>query len=272
MVSDESHEPLDLGDLSSVAIEAAERAASVLLTRFRPPAGASLELNYKGPGDIVTDADFAADRAIAEVLEARNAPGNILSEESTTNKGASRLTWLIDPLCGTRPFSTGLPHWGVNVALRVGTALEIGVVALPPSNELLSAVRGRGAFVNGKKLESQEPPGDPRNVGVSFEADGRLLTPAKQALCEVVERLYCFASAAYPMGQVLLGRLHAAVFNEFNVHTAAAVVIARELGIQVTDEAGNDVKWGSDAPSKYLVMAWPRTHEALIDGLRRSGI
>lgn len=132
MSRSDSHEAFDLGELSGIAIEAAERASAILLTRFRPPAGDSLELNYKGPGDIVTDADFAADRAIAEVLESRNAPGNVLSEESSIDKGDSRLTWLIDPLCGTRPFSTGLPHWGVNVALSIGRELEIGVVALPP--------------------------------------------------------------------------------------------------------------------------------------------
>ena len=52
----------------SVATEAAEAAARVLLARFRPPAGASLELHYKGSGDLVTDADLAADRAIAELV------------------------------------------------------------------------------------------------------------------------------------------------------------------------------------------------------------
>lgn len=268
MASGDSHEALDLGALSSIAIEAGERASTILLSRFRPPADTPLELNYKGPGDIVTDADFAADRAIAEVLEKGGAPGNVLSEESSIDKGNGHLIWLIDPLCGTLPFSTGLSHWGVSVALSVGTELEIGVVALPVGKEILSAVRGRGAYVNGEKLESQEPSGEPRNIGVSFEADGRLLSPAKQALSKVVERLYCFASAASPLGQLLQGRLHGAVFNEFNVHTAAAVVIARELGVRVTDEAGHEAVWGSDTSSKYLVFAWPRTHEALIDALR----
>jgi myo-inositol-1(or 4)-monophosphatase len=227
-----------------------------------------LELNYKGPGDVVTDADLAADRAIAEVLESRGAPGNLLSEESSIDKGDNRLTWLIDPLCGTLPFSSGLPHWGVNVALSIGDELEIGVVAMPPGNELLSAVRGQGAYVNGVRLESNEPPGDPRNIAISFDADGRRLTPAKRALSEVFERLYSFASAAYPLGQLLQGRLHGAVFNELNVHTAAAVVIARELGVRVTDENGNEAVWASDTPSKYLVFAWPRTHEALMDAMR----
>ena len=71
----------------------------------------------------------------------------------------------------------------------------------------------------------------------------------------MVERLYCFASATYPIGQVLLGRLHGAVFNELNVHTGAAVVIARELVIRVTDDTGNGLRWGSHSPFKNSVMA-----------------
>jgi len=271
MASRASNKEFDLEELSRVAIEAAESASTALLARFRPPAGSPLELNYKGPGDVVTDADLAADRAIAQVLESRGAPGNVLSEESSIDKGDGRLTWLIDPLCGTLPFSSGLPHWGVNVALSVGDVLEIGVVALPTSNEILSAVRSQGAYVNGVRLAAQEPPGDPRNIAISFDADGRRLTPAKRALSEVFERLYGFASAVYPLGQLLQGRLHGSVFNDLNVHTAASVVIARELGVRVTDEYGNDAVWESNTTSKYLVFAWPRTHGAMMDALRSLG-
>ena len=145
----------------------------------------------------------------------------------------------------------------------------IGVVALPASGELLSAVRGRGAYVNGKKLEAREPPGNPSDVAIAIEGYGSLLTPAERALGEAAGRRYAFASAAYPLGQVLLGRLHGAVFMEVNVHTAAAVVIARELGIRVTDEAGNEVGWPSQEPSGSLVVAWPRAHEALLAAVGR---
>ena len=103
----------------SVGIEAAEAAGRVLLERFRPPVGASLELQYKGPGDLVADADLASDRAITDTLVARGDTGNILSEESCDYRGDSQRTWLIDPLCGTLPFSTGLAQWGVNIALSV---------------------------------------------------------------------------------------------------------------------------------------------------------
>ncbi len=171
------------------------------------------------------------------------------------------MTWLIDPLCGTLPFSTGLPHWGVNIALSIETELEIGVVALPTNIEVLSAVRGRGAYINGKKLEAQEPPGNPRDVAIAIEGDYPLFT-------EAAGRHYVFGSAAYPLAQVLLGRLHGAIFKEVSVHTAASVVIARELGIRVTDEVGNDVEWGSHSPSEWLVIAWPRAHAALLDAVR----
>ena len=96
----------------NVAIDASEAGSRALLGRFRPPIETPLELNYKGPGDVVTDADIASDKAIADVLTRSGVPGNILSEESRTDKGDGQLTWLIDPLCGTLPFSTGLPHWG----------------------------------------------------------------------------------------------------------------------------------------------------------------
>jgi fructose-1,6-bisphosphatase/inositol monophosphatase family enzyme len=65
------------------------------------------------------------------------------------------------------------------------------------------------------------------------------------------------------------------VFNEVNVHTAASVVIARELGIKVSDERGQEVAWSAEPPTEALtgdlpgalIVAWPRIHAALLDAL-----
>ena len=66
----------------------------------------------------------------------------------------------------------------------------------------------------------------------------------------------------------MLGRLHgAAGFEGLSVHTAAGVVIARELGVRTTDEAGDEVIWDPDGAPNGLVIAWPRTHEALMRAL-----
>ena len=269
MTSEERHTdrdvPFDREECLSAAMQAAEVASRTLLARFRPRADAPLDVRYKEPGDPVTDADIAADRAIAELLESRGAPGNILSEESASDRRGGQLTWLIDPLCGTVPFSTGLPHWGVSVALAWGSELEVGVATLPTAGEVLSAVRGRGAFLNGRALDTQEPPGALHDIAVAFEVNSRDFSEAQRTLANAVGRQYQFASAVYSLGQVLLGRLHGAVFGAgLNVPNAAAVVIARELGIRVTDEAGNDAAWGRDGAPTSLLVAWPQTHESLL--------
>ncbi len=264
----QSHGEVDLKALMDVAVEAAKSASETLMARFRPARDESLNLRYKGPGDPITDADLAADRAISEVLRLHDAPGNVLSEESSYDKGDTRLTWLIDPLCGTLPYSTGLAHFGVSIALRIEDRLEMGVVSLPASGEILSAIRGEGAYVNGERLETTEPPGDPLNVGIAIEGETRPFAGPKKALAEAAGRHYTFGSAAYPLGQVLLGRLHGAVFTEVNVHTAGSVVLARELGTRVTDETGKDLNDTPDPASKALIVAWPLVHAALLERMR----
>ena len=252
----------------SVALDASDAASRALLSRFRPPLTNPLELNYKGPSDVVTDADIASDRAIAEVLTSSGVPGDILSEESRTDQGDGRFTWLVDPLCGTLPFSTGLPHWGVCIALSSGTDLLIGVVSLPTTGEIISAVKGRGAFLNGSPIRPQEPPGELSDIGVAIEGNNQRFTDSQRVLQRAPGRTYSFESAAYPIGQVLLGRLHGvAGLKGLSVHSAAGVVIARELGIRVTDEAGDDVIWEPDSAPNGLIFAWPRTHEALLKAL-----
>ena len=259
----------------SVALEASDAASRSLLDRFRPPADSPLKLDYKGPSDVVTDADMASDRAIAEVLSRSGLPGNILSEESNIERDASQFTWLVDPLCGTLPFSTGLPHWGSCIALSSGIDLLLGVVALPTTGEVICAVKGQGAFLNGRPLLSREPPGELRDIGVAVEGNNQRFTESQRILKRAPGRTYAFESAAYTIGQVLLGRLHGvAGLKGLSVHSAAGVVVARELGVRVTDERGEEVLWDPDRTQNGLIVAWPRTHRALmqapIEGLESS--
>ena len=139
------------------------------------------------------------------------------------------------------------------------------MVTLPTTGEVLSAIRGRGALLNGRELDTQEPRGALHDIAVAFEVNSRDFSDGQRTLANAVGREYRFGSAVYALGQVLLGRLHGALFGAgLNVHNAAAVVIARELGIRVTDEAGNDAAWGGDGAPTSLIVAWPRTHESLL--------
>ena len=253
--------------LLRVATEAAVAGSRALMDRFRPPEDAALRVTYKGTADPVTDADVESDRAIAGVLNQSGVPGDILSEESSVDRGDGRLTWLIDPLCGTIPFSTGLPHWGVSVALGDGANFLIGVITLPTTGEVLSAAVRHGAFLNGQPLKAQEPPGALQDVGVVIDVvHTREMTPALHALEGAAGRRFSFGSAVYPIAQMLLGRLHGVVFaSGLSVHTAGGAAIASQLGVRVTDVAGNAPLWNADGTGVgSLVMAWSRTHDALL--------
>ncbi len=191
------------------------------------------------------------------------------------------LTWLIDPLCGTVPYSTGMVHWGVNIALRRRGTLELGVVALPPLGETLAAIRGRGVTRNGRKW-SPAPPyavrpstGSGRTgvrlseVAVGLEIDGgetwKKLMRRGLGWVPLCGQVNTFASAAYPMGMVCLGRLSALViYGVEPVHLAAGAAIALELGLPVTDGRGVAIDWSDDDELPVVVAGWPEIHRQLI--------
>jgi myo-inositol-1(or 4)-monophosphatase len=278
------------------AIAATEAASRTLLSRFRPPAGRTLKRWMKSPGALVTDADLASDRAIAEALRSAAVPGRVLSEESghddrvspkpsgkpgTRGTQAARrpgstahdeLTWLIDPLCGTVPFAAGMDHWGVNIALRRGGSLELGALTVPSLGETLVAARRTGVARNGKRWRPVAPVAALGESTIGLEIDGgsewRRLLRRGLGWVPKCGQINTFASAAYPMAQVCLGRLPAAVFYGIGpVHLAAGACVAMELGCKVTDAGGSEIDWTGDAELAEVVAGWPAVHAQLIEAM-----
>ena len=249
------------------------------MSRFRRPDSAKpLNAYYKSPNALVTDADLASDRAISEALENAGVPGRILSEESeTVLTDDESLTWLVDPLCGTVPYSTGMDHWGVNVALRQDGDLLAASLRLPSLGVGLSASRGGGVLSEGE-IHKGEPftSGSPRErlseSTVGLEIDGpdewrRLLASGLEWIPKV-SQINTFASSAYPMALLCLGRLPAAVFYGIEpVHLAAGAMIASELGVLVTDGAGDPIDWSKDDELAVVVVGWPGIHQQLIKAM-----
>ncbi len=257
------------------ALEAAAAAARVLLDRSEPHERAALKQWMKSPGALVTEADIESDRVISETLKRAGVPGRILSEESRSGRASDELTWLIDPLCGTVPYSTGMQHWGLNIALRRGGTLELAVLALPTLGETLSAVIGKGVKMNGRRWSPRAPGTRLSDVAVGLEVDGgemwkKLL---KRGLGWVPEcgQVNTFASAAYPLGLVCLGRLSAfVIYGGEPVHIAAGAAIALELGLEVTDGKGGPVDWSGDGELPCMVVGWPEVHAQLMEAMRRA--
>ncbi len=246
------------------------------MARFRSVRGRALKQWMKSPGALVTDADVESDRLIAATLREHGVPGRLLSEESKSGRTDGKLTWLIDPLCGTYPFSTGMTHWGVNIALRRGGQFEVAALALPAIKEQLAMARGKGVTRNGRAWSPKPSPfvgakfGD---VAVGLEIDGgemrrRLMNHGLDWATQCAQT-YSFASAAYPMGLICLGRLAAfVIYGVEPVHLAAGSAIALELGLDVTDDRGAPIDWSSDGELPVVVAGWPSVHAQLIAAMR----
>ncbi|MDE2369479.1 MAG: inositol monophosphatase [Burkholderiales bacterium] len=141
-----------LHPMLNIAIKAA-RAAGSIINR------AALDLEVikvgsKGPNDFVSEVDRAAERAIIDILLEAYPGHGILAEESGREHGArdSEFTWIIDPLDGTTNFLHGFPVYAVSIALAHRHAVQQAVVYDPTRNDLFYASKGRGAFLNDRRL------------------------------------------------------------------------------------------------------------------------
>lgn len=142
----------NLHPMLNIAIKAARAAGSVINR-------ASLDLDRltvttKSPNDYVTEVDAAAEQAIIDILLQAYPSHSILAEESGREQGSqgSDYLWIIDPLDGTTNFIHGLPQYCVSIALAFRGKVEQAVVYDPCRNDLFYATKGRGAYLNDKRL------------------------------------------------------------------------------------------------------------------------
>ncbi len=141
-----------LHPMLNIATKAA-RAAGAIINRGSQDLDL-LKVTAKGPNDFVSEVDRAAEAAIIEILLDAYPGHAILAEESGREHGAqnSEFCWIIDPLDGTTNFLHGFPVYAVSIALAFRGVVQQAVVYDPTRNDLFYASRGRGAFLNDKRL------------------------------------------------------------------------------------------------------------------------
>ena len=141
-----------LHPMLNTAIKAA-RAAGAIINRASMDLDL-LKVNTKSPNDFVTEVDHAAEAIIIETLLGAYPGHGILAEESGRAHGAkdSDYVWIIDPLDGTTNFIHGFPVYAVSIALAYRGQVQQAVVYDPTRNDLFYASKGRGAFLNDKRL------------------------------------------------------------------------------------------------------------------------
>lgn len=143
---------LNLHPMVNVAVKAARAAGSVINRAALDIE--SVRVSQKKANDFVTEVDQAAEAVIIETLLQAYPGHGIWAEESGSTHGAkdSEFVWIIDPLDGTTNFIHGLPVYCVSIALAVKGKVEQAVVYDPTRNDLFTATKGRGAFLNDRRL------------------------------------------------------------------------------------------------------------------------
>ncbi len=212
----------------------------------------------------VTTADLAVNQILRESLLAAYPQDAWLSEESPDDphRLQNRRVWIIDPIDGTKYFMRGVPQYAISVALVESQRPVVAAVYNPATDELFSAVRGSGAWLNGQPIH------------VSLARDGRpviLVNPPalERGLFRTIETAAeCrpMGSIAYTLALVAAGRADATLnldgLNEWDV--AGGVLLIEEAGGMVSDRNGSPLLFNQQKTSVHGILA---ANKELVDRL-----
>lgn len=141
------------GELLQLAQRVGREAAAMLMNR-----PAELQVETKSTAiDVVTQMDIKVEAFIVQELLAARPDDGLIGEEGAARESSSGITWVIDPLDGTVNYLYDLPGWNVSIAAKDQEGQLIGVVTAPSINSTWWAVRGGGAFLNGRPIRCNDP-------------------------------------------------------------------------------------------------------------------
>jgi myo-inositol-1(or 4)-monophosphatase len=255
----------------NIAVRAARRAGSVI--NRAALAGGGFQVRSKRANDFVTEVDKAAEAAILEVVRKAYPAHAILAEESGatgSGGGEDEFRWVIDPLDGTTNFIHGFPQYCVSIAVEHNGALEHGVIYDPVKDELFTASKGRGAFLNDRRIRVSKCArlGEALvGTGFPFKEVERIELYTKQLknLMQKSAGVRRAGAAALDLAYVACGRLDA--FWELGLSPwdmAAGALMIQEAGGLVGDTRGND-GW---LDSGEIACATPKIYPTLLEALR----
>jgi myo-inositol-1(or 4)-monophosphatase len=260
----------------NVVVGAVRKAGRRLLRDFAEVE--TLQVQPKGPGDFVSQADLRAEQTLREELgRARPGFGFLMEESGASGDKDWEWRWVVDPLDGTTNFLHGIPHWAISVGIekRIAedrTEMMAGVVYNPATDELFWAERGMGAFLNDRRLrvsgrrelrDALFATGIPFG-GVSGKAEF-LQTLAR--LMPQVAGIRRFGAAALDLAWTAAGRYDG--YWELDINkwdVAAGIVLLREAGGYVSAPDGGD------AYAQGMIVAantalHPKLREVVAEGI-----
>lgn len=230
--------------LLKVMIDAVRKAARGLTRDFGEVA--ELQVSKKGAGDYVSAADIKAEQVLFEELM-RVRPGyGFIGEERGLIEGSDKThTWIVDPLDGTTNFLHAIPHFAVTAALERDGVIVAGVTYNPISNEMFWAEKGKGAYLNDKRLRVAARRHLDETVlatGIPFigKPGHAVFLKELHQVSQRVSGVRRFGSAALDLAYVAAGRFDGYWERGLqNWDMAAGTLLVTEAGGKVTDADGD---------------------------------
>ncbi|PLX24444.1 hypothetical protein C0580_05155 [Candidatus Parcubacteria bacterium] len=221
-------------------IEAAKAGGQVLRDYF----GQNLAVEEKSmPADFFTKADTESEKAILDILKAAYPDYNIFSEEDGKTDKGSEYTFVIDPLDGSNNFVTGIPNFSVSIALMKGDDVEVGVIYQPMIDRVYFAQKGKGAFLNNKKISVSDET-DFHKVSLSYTASYGHPTEEYGDMMKALEvsepkRVFYNWSVAMDFCYIASGSMEGIINNGCEIYDyLAGKLIAQEAGAVIFDFSG----------------------------------
>jgi myo-inositol-1(or 4)-monophosphatase len=256
--------------LLNVMVQAAMKAGRSLSRDFGEVQ--NLQVSLKGPADYVSQADHRSEEILhAELSKARPGYSFLMEERGVVAGDDDQHRWLVDPLDGTTNFLHGLPIFSISIALERQGQIVAGIIYNPAMDELYTAERGGGAFMNDRRLRvAARTKLSDALIGTGIPHLGRghhgnYLVELRNVMAEAagVRRL---GSAALDLAYVAAGRMDGFWEEPLSPwDIAAGILMVREAGGFVSDRAG-----GQDMFAKSQIVAGNETiHRALVKTLNK---
>ena len=239
----------DHDTILSLAEVAARAAAKVLLDYF----GNAAVHEKNSTQNLVTQADLASEKLIATMVQERF-PGHVMMQEETEFRGdiLAEHLWVVDPLDATNNYAHGIPHFCVSIAYACRGEVQVGVVYDPMRDEMFTAVKGRGAWLNGQAIQASQPTDLQQCIvatGFYYERDltmERTLDSIRELFRANIRGLRRMGAAALDLSWIACGRFQG--YFEYKVAPwdyAAGALIVHEAGGVCRERSGAPLQLAS---------------------------
>ena len=252
---------VDAPALLALAVDLARRAGALALSMH---SGLDGHDTKSTPTDVVTEADRACEALLVEGITAARPDDGLLGEEGASREGTSGVRWVVDPIDGTVNYLYGIPQWCVSIGVEVDGVTEVGAVYDAPKDELFTAVRGGGAFLDGTPLRCSDATDLSQTmVATGFSYDVRRREAQAEQLTSilpVVRDIRRLGSGALDLCGVAAGRLDAYFEQGLNPwDMSAGLLVASEAGARTGDLRGGR------ATQEMVVATAPAIFDPLVE-------